>query len=697
MLLRLFANKLIINVNETPRKAWFNKTIQNREDNHVLIPNFPFGWFNKKLKAAYGTSRLSKLYKVVGWQLFGRSDILVHKFFLPEFLYLLDTIGGHVSSVKRIIDDIAYHTWIKDLYSDAPIKTDTDMSRIEKNMNVELYDFQREFIEQYDQKRRRAHLNGELLSFGCGLGKTITSLATMESVGIDCIIVLAPKSTLGDVWVDHIQRFYKKKKRFFLVNKDNLHDADIFLFNYESMDKIESVMKYIAKKNKLGIIVDESHNFLKMKSDRTQNLIKLRDDTGCEHVLLQSGTPVKAVGVELMPLLRILDPFFDEEAQSTFKEAFGLNTNIATDVLHARLNLMMYRKKMEDVYTLTKKTSREMNVKIPNGNDYTSGSVKKTLIDYTKERFEYHTKRMPEYQKMWDKAVLFWSKHKEISISKDYYRWTQIVARLIKKGYDPTDKSQLADIAWANVYEKDVLIPALPDKKMRDDFKECKSKVKYLDLCIQGEVLGRLEKLRSEMTSSIISHLDIKEIVEQSLKKVIFFTTYVDTVKMVHDRCKELGIKDVQIYGETSKNVNDLLDKFRKEDDIRVLVATIQTLATGVTLTEANTVVFCNMPYRSADREQAENRVWRIGQDTECEIIQIRLDTGASSNLSDRTLEIHDWSKEMTLAIVDGSSTGANLSTESLLLSEVPYHKSDGGIVDKSGNKVSVFDIAFGL
>ena len=658
MLLRLFANKLIINVNETPRKAWFNKTIQNREDNHVLIPNFPFGWFNKKLKAAYGTSRLSKLYKVVGWQLFGRSDILVHKFFLPEFLYLLDTIGGHVSSVKRIIDDIAYHTWIKDLYSDAPIKTDTDMSRIEKNMNVELYDFQREFIEQYDQKRRRAHLNGELLSFGCGLGKTITSLATMESVGIDCIIVLAPKSTLGDVWVDHIQRFYKKKKRFFLVNKDNLHDADIFLFNYESMDKIESVMKYIAKKNKLGIIVDESHNFLKMKSDRTQNLIKLRDDTGCEHVLLQSGTPVKAVGVELMPLLRILDPFFDEEAQSTFKEAFGLNTNIATDVLHARLNLMMYRKKMEDVYTLTKKTSREMNVKIPNGNDYTSGSVKKTLIDYTKERFEYHTKRMPEYQKMWDKAVLFWSKHKEISISKDYYRWTQIVARLIKKGYDPTDKSQLADIAWANVYEKDVLIPALPDKKMRDDFKECKSKVKYLDLCIQGEVLGRLEKLRSEMTSSIISHLDIKEIVEQSLKKVIFFTTYVDTVKMVHDRCKELGIKDVQIYGETSKNVNDLLDKFRKEDDIRVLVATIQTLATGVTLTEANTVVFCNMPYRSADREQAENRVWRIGQDTECEIIQIRLDTGASSNLSDRTLEIHDWSKEMTLAIVDGSSTG---------------------------------------
>ena len=697
MLLNLFSNKLVINVGDTPKRSLFGKEIRGKDDNHIVIPNFPFAWFSKKLKAAYGTRRLSKLYRVSGWQLFGRADIIVHKFFLPEFLYLLDTVGGHVGRIKEIISDIANHTWIRDLYSDAPIKTDTDMSRIEKNMNVELYDFQREFIEQYDLKRRRAHLNGELLSFGCGLGKTITALATMESVGCDCIIILAPKSTLSDVWIDHIQRFYKKPKKFFLVGKDEPHDADFFIFNYESMEKIEKVMKYISKKNKLGIVVDESHNFLKMKSDRTKNLIKLKDDTGCQHILLQSGTPVKAVGVEIMPLLRILDNFFDEEAQEIFKEAFGLNTNVATDVLHARLNLMMYRKKMEDVYTLPKKISRQMDIKIPDGKNYPVSAVKKTLADYAKERLEYHTKRMPEYQKMWDKAILIWSNNKELNATADYRRWIKIVSRLIKQGYDPTDKALAADIAWANIYEKDVLIPSLPNKKTRDDFKECKSKIKYLELCIQGEVLGKLENLRSKMTSAIISNLDIKSIVDQSLKKVIFFTTYVDTVKMVHDRCTELGIKDVQIYGETSKNVNDILDKFRKDPDTRVLVATIQTLATGVTLTEANTVVFCNLPYRSADREQAENRVWRIGQDTECEIIQIRLDTGGTNNLSDRTIEIHDWSKEMTTAIVDGSSNGENISTENLLLGNAVYKSKDDNLVDRQGNAVSVFDMAFGL
>lgn len=693
MLLRAFDNlKLSLKKTDFSPLKLFGGNIEEVGRNKVKIPNFPFAWFNHRLRKVYGTSRLSKLYSISGWQLFGRADILVHKFFLPEFVYLLGTLGGN-GRAQDIASLIAEHTWVKDLYNDSDIKTDTDMSRIYKNMNVELFDYQKEFIEQYDLKRRKAHLNGELLSFGCGLGKTITALATMESVGCDCVIILAPKSTLSDVWVDHIQRFYKAKKKFFLIGKDSPKDADFYIFNYESMDKIDSVMKYISRKSKLGIIVDESHNFLKIKSERTQNLIKIKDDTECKHILLQSGTPVKAVGVEIMPLLRILDDFFDEEAQETFKTAFGLNTNIGTDILHARLNLIMYRKKMEDVYELPPKKSREISIKIPGGDKYTVPCVKQTLIDYTRERLEYHNSRMKEYKQSWDIAVNFWNYDKKIGMSSEYIRWKKIVKRLIDTGYDPMDKSQKDDIAWANIYEKDVLIPALPNKKMRDEFKECKSKIKYLDLCIQGEVLGKLEKLRSEMSSAIIKNLNIREIVSNSLKKVIFFTTYVDTVEMVHQRCKELGIEDVQIYGETSKKVTSILDKFRKDDKIRVLVATIQTLATGVTLTEANTVVFCNLPYRSADREQAENRVWRIGQDTECDIIRIRLDTGASLNLSDRTMEIHNWSKEMTDAIVDGSSNGINISTEALTLVGLKF--SNGSLVNKSGEKESLFDRAF--
>lgn len=632
--------------------GWWGKTVID-EGQFIQIKYFPYRWFSKRIMQLYGSHRIERIYELMGMQVFGKASIRIHKFFIPELVYILTKAGGS-GSVQSLIDEIIESTWVKDLRGDCDPLCDTDMTRIEKDMKVELFDWQKEFIEQYDLRRRRAHLSGELLSFGCGLGKTITALATMKSVGCDGVLIIAPKATLKDVWVKHIEDFYRRKQRVFLTGRDVPKDADFFIFNYDAMDKIDDVLKYLRKKTKLGIIVDESHNFLKIKSQRTQRLIELRNVLKCEHILLQSGTPVKAVGVEIVPLLRIIDGFFDEFAQQVFIKAFGVNTTLATDILHARLDMMMHRRKMEDVYTLPEKKHSTLNIKVDGGNEYTIPNVKKRLMDYAKERVSYHTKRMPDYQKWWEAAISFFENNAMIAPTDDYARWRDIVDDLIKNGYDRHSKECAANVVWANEYEKTVLIPAITNKVMQKNFIECKSKIKYLDLCIQGEVLGKLENVRSEMTTKIMNKMDIFDIVNNSIKKVIFFTTYVETVKLLDTRCKALGLNPVLMYGDTSKETTAILNRFRKDRSVRVLIATIQTMATGVTLTEANTVVFCNLPYRSADREQAENRVWRIGQDTECEIITVRLGTGDKLNLSDRTAEIHDWSKEMTDLIVDG-------------------------------------------
>ena len=632
--------------------GWWSKTVID-EGQFVQIKYFPYKWFSKRVKQLYGSHRIERIYELMGMHLFNSSTIRIHKFFIPELVYVLTRAGGG-GSVQSLIDEIIESTWIKDLRGDCDPLCDTDMTRIDRDMKVELFDWQKEFIEQYDIRRRRAHLSGELLSFGCGLGKTITSLATMKSVGCDGVLIIAPKPTLKDVWLYHLETFYKHKPKIFLTGRDAPKDAEFFIFNYEAMDKIDDVLKYLRKKTKLGIIVDESHNFLKIKSQRTQRLIELRNLLKCEHILMQSGTPIRAVGTEIIPLLRVIDGFFDEFAQEVFIKAFGVNTTLATDILHARLDMMMHRRKMEDVYTLPDKKHINLDLKVEGGSDYTIPNVKKRLMEYAKERLSYHTKRMPDYQKWWDASLSFFDNNAWISTTEEYARWKDIVEDLIKNGYDKHDKKCAANVVWANEYEKTVLIPAITNKALKDHFVECKSKIKYLDLCIQGEVLGKLENIRSEMTTKLMNKLDIFEIVNNSIKKVIFFTTYVETVKLLAARCKALKLNPVLMYGDTSKESLTILNRFRKDRSVRVLIATIQTMATGVTLTEANTVVFCNLPYRSADREQAENRVWRIGQDTECEIITVRLDTGDKLNLSDRTAEIHDWSKEMTDLIVDG-------------------------------------------
>lgn len=647
---RLFDDPIEISV--SPVKKLFSSKTVIEDGPFVTIKRFPYIWFVKHVNRLYQTSKIAKILEVCGIRIFGMNTVKVHKFFVPELIYILSK--SRSGAAQSIISELVENTWVKDLFATTDPKSDTDMSLIKRDMNVELFDWQKEFIKLYDVKRRRAHLNGELLSFGCGLGKTITSLATMKSVGCDAVVVIAPKSTLIDVWVDHIKRFYKTPQRYFVVGQDEPKDADFYIFNYESMEKIEDVMPFLKKKKKVGMIVDESHNFLRIKSNRSQNLIKFRGQLNCEHCLLMSGTPVKAIGTEVITLLRVIDTFFDDYAQSVFVKAFGLNTTLGSDILHSRLNLIMHRRKLEDVYKLPETFEETIKIKLRDGDNYTVDAVKQTLAQYIDDRITYHQNRMSEYQKAWDEAMDCFSRNKSITSSPDWKRYRTLVNRLIRNGYERANIELNKEIAWANTYEKEVLIPTLK-QPLKNQFIECKSKIKYLELCIQGEVLGELDRLRAEMTVAMCRGLDIETIMNTALKKVIFATTYVKVVECMKDRCDALKLNPVCVYGATTKNAPAILDKFRKDDTVQVLIATMQTLSTGVTLTEANTIVFCNPAWRESDMVQMRARVHRLGQDTDCYYFNLELDTGGKKNLSDRSIDILEWSKQMSDAIVEGA------------------------------------------
>lgn len=621
--------------------------------NYVIIKNFPYAWFRRVIKKEYGNTKLANMFELVGMNFFeNNKSIRIHKFFLPEIVYILNNARGGYGR-QKLVDNIVAYTWLRDLYDTSHIKSAVNLDLVKRDMLVDLFDWQEEFINLYDIKRQQAHLRGELLSFGCGLGKTITSLALMKSLNCDGVIIIAPKSTLKDVWVDHLNRFYRKPQKYYLVNETPPGDADFFIFNYESMDKIPDVMKYIKSKKNVGIIADESHNFLKMKSLRTQNLIWLRNELNCQHTLLMSGTPVKALGVEVIPLLRVIDSFFDDDAEAIFRKAFGLNTTLGTDILHARMNLMMHRRKMEDVFTLPEKVEETIQIKIKNGDKYTVQNVKKLLIAYMEERMKYHQTRKPIYEKEWETCMKFFNDNKSISSTKEWNRYCEMLKYLKRYGYRRFDKFIVVEVNWGNQYEKDVLIPSMP-KNLKEQFLDCKSAIKYLNMKLQGEVLGYLEKLRGEMITSMLNGVDFDELINGSLKKVIFFTSYVETVETLDKILKDKGYKTICVYGKTSNHSTDLLDKFRKDRDCKVLIATMQTLATGVTLTEANTAVFLNMPWRDADYNQASNRIWRIGQDTPCNVYTLHLFTSGYVNLSDRTDEILEWSRNMASSITDG-------------------------------------------
>lgn len=626
-------------------EGWFDPVVA--DGSHYTIRNFPVVQFFNKLRKEYKTTKLEHLFEVIGIRLFSanKRTIVIHRFFVPELLYLLNKYNFP----KGLISTIRSNTWVGE-----PVVIDTtaDLSVISKNINVKLYPHQEEFIKSYTANKITNRLRGYLLSFEQGLGKTITALALMEGLKKEHVVIICPKNTMMETWHKHLVTFFNTTQQIHTVGytKGPLNPSSRWIIvNYERIDEVSEFLVK-NKMNNLGIIVDESHNFLRTSSLRTQLLIDLAKFNKDADILLLSGTPLKSTGVEMVPMLHVLDPYFDEEALSIFKKTFGFNTNIANDVLSARLDRMMTRVK-KDILELPEKKETTIAIRMSTGWKYTASQVEKEIVTFVKQRQDYYNQNLQLYINAFDSAIEWLSDDPVVGSQPEFQRYLSIIDELRESTiYDARGNS---DIVWANQYEKDVLIPALPDD-LRKQFIWSKSVVKYLPLKIKGEVIGQLlTRLRMQMTSEMMTAADLKQYVDKAMKKTVVFTSYVDTIELAYNYFKQEGYNPLAVYGKTASELTTTIDRFQNDQSLNPLIASLRMLSTGATLTAANTVIFLNKPWRSVEYQQASDRVHRIGQDTECEIISLVLDTGKEANLSTRMEEIMQWSGDQFDQIVD--------------------------------------------
>lgn len=626
-------------------EGWFDPV--KEEGMHYTIHNFPVLSFFHKLRKEYKTSKLEHLFDVIGIRLFSanKRTIVIHKFFVPELLYLLDKYNFPNS----LITTIRSNTWIGAV---RPITGSVDLNYINQTMQVSLYDHQTEFLKNYLPNKIKNHLRGYLLSFEQGLGKTITSICLMEGLKKERIVIICPKNTMMETWNAHLIKFFKDTQKVWVAGytKGPLYPSVRWIIvNYERIDEVK---EFLIKNpmNNLGIIVDESHNFLRTSSQRTQQLIDLTNNNRNADILMMSGTPIKCVGNELLPIMRVLDPYCDDEAVAIFKRTFGFNTSIANDVLNARLNRMMTRVR-KDILNLPEKKESVVNVKMSTGWKYTASQVEKQIIEFVRERQDYYNQHLQQYIEAFEEAITWLKRDPVVGRQPDFQRYLNIIDWLRESHI--SDARGNADIVWANQYERDVLIPALPED-LRKKFIWSKSVVKYLPLKIKGEVIGTLlTRLRMQMTTEMLQAADIKQYVDNAVKKTVIFTSYVDTIEVAYNYFKSQGYNVAAVYGKTASELTDTIQRFQEDQSVNPLIASLKMLSTGATLTAANTVIFLNKPWRSIEYQQASDRVHRIGQDTECEIISLVLDTGKEPNLSTRMEDIMQWSSDQFDQIVD--------------------------------------------
>lgn len=101
--------------------------------------------------------------------------------------------------------------------------------------------------------------------------------------------------------------------------------------------------------------------------------------------------------------------------------------------------------------------------------------------------------------------------------------------------------------------------------------------------------------------------------------KVIIYARYREEINKIGNRLYELGYRSVELHGGLSEKTRAAnIHYFRTDPSIKALVAQISTGGYGLTVIEANHIIYFSMTFSLIDFKQSQDRIHRIGQTKTC-------------------------------------------------------------------------------
>ena len=96
-------------------------------------------------------------------------------------------------------------------------------------------------------------------------------------------------------------------------------------------------------------------------------------------------------------------------------------------------------------------------------------------------------------------------------------------------------------------------------------------------------------------------------------KKAIVFSNWTDVLNPAYDLLKSKGFNPALYTGLNTDTRENEKTVFKTNPKCKVICGTIGAMGTGLTLTEATTIIFLDEPWNRAIKDQAEDRAHRIG------------------------------------------------------------------------------------
>ena len=644
--------------------------IDIRNNKELLIRGIDYEIFFKRMKALYKEKALINLFiktytdrsmEKYKKKKIAKKDMKIKELYTPLFFALESSfLFNDMANVygngyyKRVVEKLKNETWIKKIFSEVIEEYPIDLTNLD-NLKYKLKDYQLDFVKSYKTLKNRFSLDGYLLSFDQGLGKTLTAIALAECLNKEKVIIVCPNS-LKENWSYEIKQYFNKykdndylwKQEVFVVGNNKYSYTKNTKYLIVNLEAIDKVFPYVSSNTDNMIIVDEAHNFRNMGGKRTASLLNLKKRANCKDNLLMSGTPIKAVPNEIIPTLMMVDPMFDLECAKIYNKAFALNDVKAKEMVNSRFGIFMHRKTKEEVLQLPNKFLENLYLEVENSDRFLLKTVGKEVEELF---YEIYSQRLAANRQLRDSYIAIVKQYSSASPgdTERYIKYLKGLNTIGKHNYHELDMEFFKN--FPDMYVR----PNIDDTNVLKRFDKLHGAFVTMEQSSKALALGQiLPKRRAEMYIALYrENRDLFiERIEENPRKTVIFSMSLEVVNYISKDLEEHGIKNVKIVGGTTNRM-ELIQLFKQSDDVNVLIATSQTLSTGVTLTEANRMYFFGTPWRSADYDQACDRIYRIGQTSDVYIYSVLLKT-EEKNLSTRMNDILEWSNKMFGSMVEG-------------------------------------------
>jgi non-specific serine/threonine protein kinase len=138
----------------------------------------------------------------------------------------------------------------------------------------------------------------------------------------------------------------------------------------------------------------------------------------------------------------------------------------------------------------------------------------------------------------------------------------------------------------------------------------------------------------------------MEEIIEEK-HKVLLFSQFVKSLKIIEDEVKRKNIKYSYIDGQTKKR-DVQIKKFQEDDNINLFLLSLKAGGVGINLTAADYVILFDPWWNPAVETQAVDRSHRIGQTKKVMVYKLIV----KDTVEEKILELQNKKKELVSKLI---------------------------------------------